>query len=85
MNKEKNSFKTTKTLYDHGIEYDIKKLPKMLQELIEELEEYDKVGDWLNYDLKFEILEVQAKSYLRHNGIDEKDFNILMRKYGWYI
>lgn len=75
---------TDKPLYDYNIEFDIEILPKDIQEIINELEELDKQGDWFNYDLKFPILEVQAKSYILNNKISEKDYNKLMRKYGWY-
>jgi len=54
--------KTDKPLYDYSIKYDISHLPNFLQELINQLEEYDKEGDWFNYDLLFPQLDIGAKS-----------------------
>lgn len=79
---EKDPFKTDKPLYDYEIDYDISHLPKSLQELINELENYDKDGDWFNYDLLFPQLDVEAKSYLRHNRISEYDYKTILKKYG---
>lgn len=83
MKNEKDPFKTDKPLYDYSIDYDITHLPKDLQEIIKELEEYDKDGDWFTYDMKFPILDVSAKSYWRHNIISEYDYKTLLKKYGW--
>ena len=51
-------------------------------ELILELEEYDKDGDWFNYDIKFSILDIDAKSYWRNNRINEYDYKTILKKYG---
>lgn len=59
MSKEKDPFITDKPLIDYSIEYNYDKLPKYLIELIHELEELDKKGDWFNYDIKFSILEIE--------------------------
>lgn len=69
-------------LYDYNIKYDYSNLPKDLQELIHLLEEYDKTRDWFNYDLKYDELEVDAKSYLISGRISEYDFKMITRKYG---
>ena len=82
MTPSKDPFKTDKPLYDYNIEYDISKLPKTHQEIINELEEYDKEGDWFNYDIKFDLLEIEAKSYLLNNRITERDYKTLLKKYG---
>lgn len=82
MSTNEDKFKTDEPLYDHSIEYDISHLPDELKEIIHELEDYDKEGDWFNYDIKFELLEVIAKGYLRHNKITEHDFKIILYKYG---
>ena len=82
MESKKDPFKTDKPLYDYSIEYDISHLPKSLQELILELEEYDKDGDWFNYDIKFSILDIDAKSYWRNNRINEYDYKTILKKYG---
>ena len=67
-------------LYDYRIECNIEKFPCHLKEL----ESYGQTGDWFMYDNIFEGLEATAKTCLRHNQITEKEFNTLMRKYGWY-
>lgn len=81
--QDKNSkFYTDKPLYDHNIDYDVSHLPKLLQEIIKELEKYDAEGDWFNYDLKFPELDITAKSYLINNRISEYDYKTLLKKYG---
>lgn len=81
MNK-KDPFKTDEPLYDYSIEYDISHLPQILRELIQELEDLDKEGDWFNYDLKFPILDIEAKSCWRNNIISEYDYKTILKKYG---
>ena len=79
---EKDVFKTDKPLYDYSIKYDITSLPKDLKEIIMEMEEYDKQGDRFNYDMKFPLLDVTAKSYWRNNIITEYDYKTILKKYG---
>ena len=50
--------------------------------MIKELEDYDKDGDWFNYDMKFPQLDVEAKSYWRNNRISEYDYKTILKKYG---
>jgi len=69
-------------LIDHSIEYDYSKLPKSLIELIQELEDYDKLGDWFNYDIKFDMLEIFAKNYANHNIISDVEYQTILHKYG---
>jgi len=73
-----------KNYYDHDYNYDDTKLPEYLKKLIENLISSEKKQDEIEYDMHFDILEMEAKSFLRHGKISEKDFNKLMRKYGWY-
>lgn len=80
---EKDPFISDEPLYDYSIEYDITHLPQPLQELIKELEEIDKTGDWLTYDYKFQILDIDAKGYVRRNRINEFDYKQILKKYGW--
>jgi len=82
MEEKNDPFKTDKPLYDYTIEYDITHLPKSLQDIIFELENFDKDGDWFNYDLKFPELDINAKSYLINNRITEYDYKTLLKKYG---
>lgn len=79
---EKDPFKTDKPLYDYNIKYDYSHLPQNLKEIILELEDYDKKGDWFNYDMKFPLLDVLAKSYWRNNIITEYDYKTILKKYG---
>ena len=60
MKNKKDPFKTDKPLYDYSITYDISHLPEPLKKTIFELEEFDKIGDWVSYDLKFDELEIAA-------------------------
>lgn len=80
-----DKFKTNKPLYDHSISYDTSKLPQELKDYIEKLEEYDKEGNWFDYDIVFDQFEIILKGYIRHKIITDYDFNILLRKYGWYV
>lgn len=75
---EKDPFKNDKPLYDYDIEYDYSHLPNSLKEL----EMYDKNGDWFNYDMRFPLLDVEAKTYLHHNKITEYDYKTILKKYG---
>ena len=74
-----------KPLYDYRIQYDYSHLPNSLQEYIKKLEEYDKLHDWFNYDIVFDMLEVDAKSYLIDKLITEEDYDMILKKYGWFV
>ncbi|MBE6156069.1 MAG: hypothetical protein E7164_04900 [Firmicutes bacterium] len=80
--KSNDPFKTDKPLYDYSIDYDISHLPKLLQDMIKELEAFDKDGDWFSYDMKFPEFDIFAKSCWRERKITEYDYKILLRKYG---
>lgn len=82
METNKDLFKTDKPLYDYNIEYDYSHLPESLKEIILELEEYDKVGDWFIYNMKFPELDIDAKSYWRNGRITEYDYKTILKKYG---
>lgn len=82
MKQNKDPFITDKPLYDYNIEYNYNHLPSDLQDLIVKLEEFDKIGDWFNYDIKFDELEISAKSYYRNGIISEYDFKTILEKYG---
>lgn len=72
-----------KHLYDETVEYDESHLPKELKEYIALLKEYDKVKDWLSYDLKFDEFEVMLRGFLRNRMITEYDYKKICAKYGW--
>lgn len=67
---------------DESIEFDVNTLPKYLVEAIKELEKYDAENDWFNYDLKFDELEISAKSCVIHNQISEGQYTKILQKYG---
>lgn len=67
-------------MIDHTIELDVSKLPKLMQNTIADLEEYEKQGEWV----MSEGLESFAKSALLENKISESQFDLVMKKYcGW--
>ena len=51
--KENNYMENNKDEYlmiDHTIKLDVSKLPKLMQNTIADLEEYEKKGEWVMYD-----------------------------------
>ncbi len=80
---DKDIIGNRKHLYDESIEYDESNLPKRLKTYIKELLEYDKVKDWLSYDLKFDEFEMELRIHLRAKKISEYDYKKLIAKYGW--
>ncbi|MBQ2972387.1 MAG: hypothetical protein IJD68_07545 [Ruminococcus sp.] len=64
------------------IEIDVDKLPVVLQERIKELHELDESGDWLEYSIKAEQIEVVAKRFLLSGVITSKIFELICMKYG---
>ena len=56
--QDKKIIGNKKHLYDETIEYDESHLPEELKGYIKELKEFDKTKDWLSYDLKFDVLEM---------------------------
>lgn len=69
-------------MINRNINIDISKLPEEIQNMIDELEEINKTDDWLSYDLKFDILDIRAKSYVLHNIITEDEYKKIIAKYG---
>ncbi len=68
-------------MIDHSIEIDKAELPKLLQNVISDLEKYDAEGDWIMYDGLADGLESFAKSSLNTGKISTGQFNKLMAKY----
>ena len=68
-------------MIDHTIELDVSKLPKLMQNTIADLEEYEKKGEWVMYDGLADGLESFAKSALLQNVISEAQFNQILKKY----
>ena len=68
-------------MINHNIELDISKLPKLMQNTIADLEEYEKQGEWVMYDGLADGLESFAKSALLQSLITEAQFNQVLKKY----
>lgn len=66
---------------DYSINIDSSKFPKLIQNTMKTLEEYDRNGDWIMYDGLALGLESFAKSALLENRITEIKFNQILKKY----
>lgn len=71
--------------YDENIKIDKKILPKILQNIIQELEHYKESNNWVMYDGVSEGLESCAKQCLLDNIITKKQYTLLLKKYRGYI
>ncbi len=60
-------------------------LPKLIIDCIEKLEYYNKLKDEEMYYGTLELLETTAKSYILANKLSEKDYDIILKKYGGEI
>lgn len=76
MNKQEEYLMIDKT-----IDLDIASLPKLLQNTIKDMEEYEKKGEWIMYDGLAEGLESFAKSALLENKISNAQYDLILRKY----
>lgn len=72
-------------LYNHNISLDNIIIPKEIQSIIENLEECDKIGNWIDYEKYENELETTCKNLLLNSKISEGSYNILMRRYGRYV
>lgn len=59
-----------------------KNLPAELWRDFEELGKYYEAGDWLNFDLLFEVVEASVKSYYLNGRISKRDLENIFKKYG---
>lgn len=59
-----------------------KSLPTELLRDFEELGKYYESGDWLNFDLLFEVVEASAKSYYLNGRISRQELDNIFKKYG---
>lgn len=57
----------------------------MLQEIIKQLEEYEKEDKWIMYEGKVETLDAMSKSFLLEGKITDEQYELLMKKYGGYV
>lgn len=71
-------------MIDKTIDLDIANLPKLLQNTIKDMEEYEKEGEWIMYDGLSEGLESFAKSALLDNKISNSQYDLILRKYRGY-
>lgn len=69
-------------MIDESIVINVSKLPNLLIECIEKLEFYNKSNDEEMYIATLELLETTAKSYIIENKLSEKDYKIILKKYG---
>ncbi|MCD7724250.1 MAG: hypothetical protein LUI12_01635 [Clostridiales bacterium] len=60
-------------------------IPAKLRETIKNLEECNRKGNWLDYDMYENILESDCKNLLINSEMSERLFNKLMRRYGRYV
>lgn len=72
-------------MIDHTIEIDISSLPKLLQNTINDMEEYEKKGEWIMYDGLAKGLESFAKSALLENKISSSQYDLILKKYGFSV
>lgn len=66
---------------DYSIKIDSSKFPRLIQNTMKTLEEYDRNGDWIMFDGLALGLESFAKSALLENRITEIEFNQILKKY----
>lgn len=68
-------------MIDHSIKINKEELPKLLQNIIKDLEKYDKEGNMEMYDGLYEGLESFSKSFLLSGGITNCQFETILKKY----
>ena len=73
--------KNNYAMINHAINIDVSNLPKIIQNTIKELEEYEKAGEWVMYDGLADGLESFLKSALISGQINNEQFNLLLKKY----
>lgn len=60
-------------------------IPNKIITIISNLEECNKCGNWIDYQMYEDELETDLKNLIINNKISENLFNKLMKKYGRYI
>lgn len=68
--------------YDHSVKYDVSHIPKELVDIMKNLELADRENDYMKYDYYLPIFESSMKSAIIKHHISERDFEVLMDKYG---
>jgi|GEM_PF-3289418 len=69
-------------MIDHSIKVNKEELPKLLQDIIKDLEKYDKEGNTKMYDGYSSAFYAVAKNFYAEGVISENLFKQLIRKYG---
>lgn len=72
-------------LIDFSVQIDVSKLPKLLQNIIKELEEYESVNDWVMYSGVVEGLEAGAKQCMVDGIISKSQYIKLLKRYRRYM
>ena len=57
-------------------------LPGELLKAFGELKEYYDAGDWFQFDMLFDLVEVRTKAYYLAGKISREDLDMIFRKYG---
>ena len=69
-------------LVNTEIKIDLEKLPKVMQNLINDLEKWASKGEWAMYDSLFFNLEVLAKNVYASGSISKEMYQKILLKYG---
>ena len=72
-------------LIDFDIKIDTKKLPKIIQNIIKELEDYERKNDWVMYSGVVESIESVSKQCMVDGIISEAQYIQLLRRYRRYM
>ena len=68
--------------YDDSIIIDEERLPKMLKEYIAELKKYAEEDNDISYVFCFENFDAAIKGFVLDGKVTEKDYKLLILKYG---
>lgn len=72
-------------MIDYEVKIDTTNFPKVLQNIIEELEGYDKNNDWVMYSGVVEGLEAAAKQAMVNGDISNLKYNKILKRYRRYF
>ena len=75
----------THNYIDDSIEFDVSKLPRDMQSVIQDLKDYDQQKDDISYNAYYDLLETMAKNALMSGYISEKQYSQIEKKYGGYV
>lgn len=72
-------------LIDFSVKIDTKKLPKIIQNIIEELEGYEKENDWVMYSGVVEGLDAISKQAMLDGIITHEQYIQILKRYRRYM